>query len=191
VNVSIVENHPYTVYVQGLEFEWQTSFYYLPKPFNYFTLSANYTYSHSETTYPYTILKNVTPPGGGRPVATRIDSTITGPMLYQPKHIANISLGFNFKGFNVWLSYQYNGLIYTGINYMGAPRLDSQKDFFNRWDLQLTQKFAIRKLKGFEVVANIANISDFTESQRLTGDMRPTYRENYGLTVDLGLRFRF
>jgi hypothetical protein len=74
---------------------------------------------------------------------------------------------------------------------MGAPRLDSQKDYFNRWDLQLTQKFAIKKLKGFELVANIANISDFTESQRLTGDIRPTYQENYGMTVDLGLRFRF
>lgn len=191
VNVTIVENHPYTVYVKGIECEWQTSFYYLPKPFNFFTLNANYTYAQSETTYPYTIVKNVTPPGGGRPVATRIDSTITGPMLYQPKHIANISLGFNYKGFNVWLSYQYNGLIYTGINYMGAPRLDSQKDYFNRWDLQLTQKFAIKKLKGFELVANIANISDFTESQRLTGDIRPTYQENYGMTIDLGLRFRF
>ncbi len=74
---------------------------------------------------------------------------------------------------------------------MGVPGLDSQKDFFNRWDLQLTQKFAIRKMQGFEVVANIANISNFTESQRLRGDMRPTYQENYGLTVDLGLRFRF
>jgi hypothetical protein len=102
-----------------------------------------------------------------------------------------VSLGFNLKGFNVWLSLQYNGLIYTGKNYRGAPRLDSQKDYFYRWDLQLTQKFAIRKVKGFEVVANIANISDFTESQRLTGDVRPTYQENYGMTIDLGLRYRF
>jgi TonB-dependent receptor len=191
VNVTVWENHAYDAYVQGLEFEWQTSFYYLPKPLNYFTLNANYTFTQSQTTYPYTRLQNVTPPGGGRPVATRIDSTTVGPMLYQPQNIANVSLGFNLKGFNVWLSFQYNGLIYTGKNYRGAPRLDSQKDYFYRWDLQLTQKFAIRKVKGFEVVANIANISDFTESQRLTGDIRPTYQENYGMTVDLGLRFRF
>jgi TonB-dependent receptor len=191
INVSVWENHPYKAYVQGLEFEWQTSFYYLPKPFRFFTLNANYTYTQSQTTYPYTKIVNVTPPGGGRPVATRIDSTIVASMLYQPKNIANVSLGFNLKGFNVWLSFQYNGLIYTGKNYFGVPRLDAQKDYFYRWDLQLTQKFAIRKLKGFEVVANIANISDFTESQRLTGDMRPTYQENYGMTVDLGLRFKF
>jgi len=191
VNVTVWENHPYTSYVQGLEFEWQTSFYYLPKPLNFFTLNANYTFTKSQATYPYTRIQNVIPPGGGRPVATRIDSTTVGPMLYQPKNIANVSLGFNLKGFNVWLSFQYNGLIYTGKNYRGAPRLDSQKDYFYRWDLQLTQKFSIRKVKGFEVVANIANISDFTESQRLTGDIRPTYQENYGMTVDLGLRYRF
>jgi TonB-dependent receptor len=191
VNVTVWENHPYTVYVEGLEFDWQSSFFYLPKPFCFFTLSANYTYAHSRTTYPFTKRVNIVPPGGGRPVAIRVDSTTTGPMLYQPKNVANISLGFNFKGFNAWLSFQYNGLIFTEKNYRGVPRLDTQKDYFYRWDLQLTQKFSIRHIKGFEVIANIANISDFTESQRLRGDMRPTYRENFGMTADLGLRYRF
>ncbi len=109
----------------------------------------------------------VVPPGGGRPVSVRVDSTTKGPMLYQPQQIANVSLGFNFKGFNAWLSFQYNGLIYTGKNYRGAPRLDSQKEHFYRLDLQVTQKFRIAKVTGFEVIANIANITDYTESQRL------------------------
>jgi TonB-dependent receptor len=191
VNMTVWENHPYTAYVEGIEFEWQTSFFYLPKPFNFFTLYANYTFTHSETHYPYTRIDNVVPPGGGRPVAVRVDSTTKGPMMFQPKHIANVSLGFNYKGFNAWLSFQYNGLIYTGMNYRGAPRLDSQKDYFYRWDLQLTQKFRIGKVKGFEVIANIANISDFTESQRLRGDPRPIYQENFGMTADLGSRYRF
>jgi hypothetical protein len=191
VNVTVWENHPYTAYVEGVEFEWQTSFYYLPKPFNFFTLYANYTFAHSETNYPYTRLDNVVPPGGGRPVSVRVDSATKGPMLYQPRNIANVSLGFNYKGFNAWLSFQYNGLIYTGMNYRGAPRLNSEKNYFYRWDLQLTQKFRIAKMKGFEVIANIANISDFTESQKLSGDPRLTYQENYGMTADLGLRYRF
>jgi TonB-dependent receptor len=191
VNVTVWENHPYTAYVEGIEFEWQTSFYYLPKPFNFFTLYANYTYAHSETNYPYTRIDNVVPPGGGRPVAVRVDSATKGPMLYQPRNIANVSLGFNYKGFNAWISFQYNGLIYTGMNYRGAPRLNSEKNYFYRWDLQLTQKFRIAKVKGFEVIANIANISDFTESQKLSGDPRLTYQENYGMTADLGLRYRF
>ena len=146
VNMTVWENHPYEANIEGIEVEWQTSFFYLPKPFNFFTLYANYTYSHSETNYPYTRIDQVVPPGGGRPVSVRVDSATKGPMLYQPSQIANVSLGFNFKGFNAWLSYQYNGLIYTGKNYRGAPRLDSQKEHFNRWDLQLTQKFKIAKM---------------------------------------------
>jgi TonB-dependent receptor len=174
VNISIWENHPYKAYVNGIEIEWQTSFYYLPKPFSFFTLSANYTYTHSKTNYPYSKIVNIVPEGGGKPIPARIDSTTTGPMLFQPQNIANVSLGFNYRGFNVWLSFQYNGLIYTQKNYRGAPRLDSQKDYFYRWDLQMTQKFKIAKVSGFEVIANIANISDFTESQRLMGDSRYT-----------------
>jgi TonB-dependent receptor len=191
VDVSVWENHPYTAYIEGIEFEWQTSFFYLPKPFNFFTLYANYTYSHSQTTYPYTDIRSIVPPGGGRPTPVRVDSTITGPLLYQPRSIANISLGFNFKGFNAWLSYQYNGLIYTSINYHGVSRTDSEKEHFNRWDLQLTQKFKIGHLSGFEVIANIANLTNFTESQKLRGDPRLTYQEKFGLTADLGVRYRF
>lgn len=190
VNVYTWENHSYKGQVSGVEIDWQTSFNYLPNPFKYFTISTNYTFSNSKTNYPYSRIDMVRPPGGGRPVAVRTDSTTTGPMLMQPKHIANASLGFNKGGFNAWLSFQYNGLVYTGKNYRAVPRLDAYKDYFYRWDLQLKQRFKIKDIDGFEVILNIANISNYTESQRLAGDPRPTYQENYGWTTDLGFRFR-
>jgi len=191
VNVSLWENHPYPAYVKGVEFDWQTSFSYLPKPFSFITFSANYTYAESETTYPYTELISKVPPGGGRPVQTRLDSTYVGPMSNQPKHIANISLGFNRKGLNAWLSFQYNGSTFIGKDNSGITRLDIVKNYFYRYDLQVTQKFAIRKVKGFEVLLNIANLSNFTETQNRSGDGRPSYAENYGWTADLGIRYRF
>jgi TonB-dependent receptor len=191
VNVYTIENHSYKGYVRGLEVDWQTSFNFLPKPFNYLTLSANYTFTNSVTSYPYTRIDLITPTGGGRPVAVRVDSVITGPMYNQPDHIANVSLGYNKNGFNAWLSYQYNGGIYTGKNFRATPRLDTLKDYFYRWDLQITQKFAIKKRSGFEVLLNIANFSNFTETQHLAGDIRPTYQEQYGWTADMGLRFKF
>ncbi len=191
VFMSIWENHEYDANLQGVELDWQTALYYLPKPFNFLTLSANYTFTQSETKYPYTRMDLVILPGDRRPTQVRIDSVTTGPMMFQPKHITNLSLGFNKDGFNVWLSYQYNGEIYTGKNLRAAPRLDKEKDYFNRWDLQIAQKFAIRKLKGFEVLVNIANISNFMETQRHSGDPRYTYAESYGWTADLGIRFRF
>jgi TonB-dependent receptor len=189
VKVSQPENHQYPIYLKGVEVELQTSFWYLPKPFCYFTFSTNYTYTDSQTQNPYSYFKNVIPVGGGRPVATRVDSTTTAVMLFQPKHILNLSLGYNRKGLNVWLSYQYNGLIYTSQDQQLKER-DAIKEFYNRWDLQISQKLS-GKLKGLEILANIANLSNFTESARMQGDPRPTYMEKYGWTADLGIRYKF
>ena len=189
VKVTQPENHQYPIYLKGVEVELQTSFWYLPKPFSYFTFSTNYTYTDSQTQNPYSYIKNIIPAGGGRPVATRVDSTTTSVMLFQPKHILNVSLGYNRKGLNVWLSYQYNGLIYTSQDQRLKER-DALKEFYNRWDLQISQKLK-GKLKGLEILANIANLSNFTETARLQGDPRPTYMEKYGWTADLGIRYKF
>jgi len=191
VNVEGWENHPYEVYLRGVEFEWQTSFWYLPGPLKYFTLYLNYTYTQSETKYPTTKIVDIVPPEGGRPVPSRIDSVQAGPMLFQPAHIANVSLGFNINNFNAWFSFQYNGEIFTGKNYR-VDELDPLKEHFYQLGLQITQGFELKALPGkFEVMANLANLTNFEEYQRLRGDPRPTYREAYGWTVDLGLRYRF
>lgn len=189
VNVNVWENHQYPIYLTGVELEVQTSFWYLPKPFNYFTIYANYTYTKSETQYPLSYLVSAVPPGGGRPVTTRIDTTSIGPMLFQPTHISNISLGFNRNDLNIWLSFQYKGDIFTGKN-VRVEELDPLKAHFYQWDLQITHKIP-GILKGMEVMANIANLSNFTEMSRLRGDPRPTYIESYGWTMDLGVRYRF
>ena len=190
VNVTIWENHPYDIALQGVEFEWQTSFWYLPRPLSYFTLNVNYTYTHSETKYPNTRLEQVVPPEGGRPVTVRIDTVITGPMLYQPKHIANVSLGFDYKGFNTWLSFQYNGQIFTYKNFK-VDELDKLKEHFYRVDLQMTYDIPLKIPGQLQVIGNFANLSNFTEVARLRGDPRYTYQEAYGWTVDLGVRYRF
>jgi len=190
VQVSAWENHPYEVDLRGIEFEWQTSFWYLPAPLKYFTLSLNYTYTQSDTKYPLTWIENVVPPEGGRPVPVRFDSVTAGPMLFQPAHITNVSLGFNYKGFNTWLSFQYNGEIYTSKNYM-VDELDGLKEKFYRLDLQMTYDIPFKIPGQLQVIGNFANLSNFTEVSRLRGDPRYTYQEAYGWTVDLGLRYKF
>lgn len=191
VDVSIWENHPYDIFLRGVELEWQTSFWYKPGLLKYFTLSLNYTYTDSKTKYPFTSLESVTPPEGGRPVTIRIDSTTTGPMLFQPRHIGNASLGFNLKGFNIWLSFQYNGKIYTYKHYV-LDDLDRLKEHFYRLDLQLTYDIPVKKLPGkLQLMGNFANLSNFLETSRLRGDPRFTYQEAYGWTADLGVRYRF
>lgn len=190
VDMSVWENSAYDGHVKGVEFEWQTSFYYLPKPFGYFTLSANYTFSDSEIKIPTYWLETVTSETG-RPTQFRVDTVKKSRIPYQPRHIANVSLGFNRKGFNAWLSYQYNGEIFIDKNLNDMPQLDKIKDYFYRWDLQITQKFKIKNLDGFEFLLNVANISNYMEIQHHSGTERYTYMEQYGWTADLGLRYRY
>jgi len=189
VNVTAWENHINEVTLKGLELEWQTSFWYLPKPLNFFTLYLNYTYTHSETKYPYTTMVDIVPPEGGRPVTTRIDSVTTGPMLFQPTHIANASLGFNYKDFNAWFSFQYNGEILTGKNYNTDVK-DDLKEHFYRFDLQLTYDIPVKFKGDLEILMNVANLSNYMEVRKKLYDPRPTYQEAYGWTIDLGVRYR-
>ncbi len=189
VNITVWENNKYKTYVEGFEIEWQTNFSYLPSVFKYLTFTSNYTYTKSESYIPFSKLMSVVPPGGGRPQSVRFDTVYVFPMANQPRHIINLSLGFNKAGFNAWLSYQYQGLV---ISQFGAtPELNLQKDYFLRWDLQLTQKFKIKGTKGLELIANIANLSNYVDKfHYMDQPNKYTTIDKFGWTVDLGLRLK-
>lgn len=193
VNVSRPENHPNEIILKGFEVELQTSFGYMSNFIKYFTASVNYTYTDSKTFFPISRLETTTTPNpnGGRPIVTtvRIDSLVSGPMLFQPKHIANASLGFNKKGLNVWLSYQFSGGVFESIHPQ-FNSLDLQKNEFSRWDLQVSQKL-FGLFKGFQIIGNFANLNDSVEFKKYRGDPRPLYIEKYGWTIDLGIRYSF
>jgi len=187
ITTESVNNNEF-VYIKGLEFEWQTNFWYLPKPFNYFSLNVNYTILDSKATYPAQRLFTtfVTNNGKTSAVINRVDSTATGPMLYQPDNIANVSLGFNYEGFNLWVSYQYNGSILTSWN--TQQELTGSQSDYERWDLQVSQKLPV---KGLVLRFNVANINNVVQTSNLKGDSRPTYQERYGWTSDLGVVYNF
>jgi TonB-dependent receptor len=182
-------NHKDPGYVKGLEFEWQTSFWYLPSPFNYFSLNFNYTILKSEQQYPTTrVWTTYTYNSQGRPtpVLNRVDSAQTDQMVNQPNIITNVSLGFNYKGLDAWLSFQFNGKTLTGWN--SEPELIPFRSSFYRWDFQLSQKLPV---DGMQLLFNVANIGNNEQIQTMMGDTRPTYIESYGWTSDLGLRYSF
>ena len=182
-------NHQDPGNVKGIEFEWQTNFWYLPSPFKYFSLNFNYTILKSEQQYPTTrVWTTVVLDSTGRPhpKINRVDSAKTDQMLNQPNSIANISLGFNYEGLNAWLSFQVNGK--TLIGWTSQQELIPFRSSFSRWDFQISQKLP---LAGMEVLFNIANISNYQQVSSMNGDPRPTYIESYGWTSDLGLRYNF
>ena len=190
VDVSSWYNHDFPSYVRGLEIEWQTNFWYLPKPFSYFTLTTNYSYINNITTYPYSEVEvvQIGVSDIGRPLfeLQRSDSTYTGAMLNQPNHLANISLGFSYKKFDVWLSYQYIGKILTNKAVMEEN--DHYKSAFYRFGIQGRLELPV---KGMDLLFNLANINNIQESHYIVGESRPVFLENYGMTADFGFRFSF
>ncbi len=189
VLITVPQNHSFPVYLKGLEFEAQTNLWYLPEPFNYISLDINFTLISSETKYQYSKTQSVTvgTDNKGRPITKLItvDSIYSGPVLNQPKSIANFSFGYNYKGFNLWLSYQYTGAMVTSEP--NLTEFQNSVSQFARWDLQIAQKLPI---KGLEVLFNYANINDPIGYQNYLADSRPTYMESYGWTMDLGIRYR-
>ncbi len=190
VDVTGWYNHEYKVTVKGFETEWQTHFWYLPKPLSFFTLSLNYSYMNNKTMYPWEEV-NIVPidtTERGRIIyaKVRLDSAYVGPMLNQPTYLANASLGFSFKWFHAWLSYQYIGK--THISLSGAEEKHVYKIAFARWDFQSRIELP---LKGLEIMFSVANINNKQEEQYMKGDSRPIHVERYGWTSDFGLRYTF
>lgn len=183
-------NHEEEVVVQGFEIEWQTNFWYLPKPFSFFTLTTNYSLIDNEASYPISEVEIVQTgvTDRGRPIFEKIrkDSAYSGPMLNQPKQLANISLGFSYKTFDMWLSYQYIGEQWIALG--TQEELDQIKVDFTRWGLQGRWEMP---LDGLELLFNVSNINDIQEKIFYKGDDRPRFLENYGWTSDIGFRYTF
>lgn len=190
VLITVPQNHSFPVYLKGLEFETQTNFWYLPEPFNHISLDLNFTLINSQTKYEYSKTSNkiIGTDNHGRPIyqLVSIDSIYQGPMLNQPKSIANFSFGYNYEGFNLWLSYQYTGAMVTSEP--NLKEFENHVSQFAKWDLQIAQKLPF---SGLEILFNYANINDPVGYQNNLGDSRPSYLESYGWTMDLGIRYVF
>ena len=189
VQITVPQNHSFPVFLKGLEFEAQTNLWYLPEPFNYISLNVNFTLINSQTKYEYSKTSVVTTglDSRGRPITklVSVDSIYSGPVLNQPKSIANFSFGYNYKGFNLWLSYQYTGAMVS--SFPNLQEFQNNVSQFAKWDLQIAQMLPI---KGLQLLFDYANINNPVGYQNYLADTRPTYTESYGWTMSMGLRYR-
>jgi len=186
-------NNDHDTNVRGFEVEWQTNFWYLPKPLSYFTLTANYSYMNNTSVYPDSRVttEQIGVSDSGRPLygKVRADTTYTGPMLNQPTHMANVSLGFSYKTFDIWLSYQYIGETLTA--YAIQFEFNKYKTAFYRLGLQVKYELPFKKLQGLEILGNVSNINNLVEAEYFRGDTRPASLQAYGWTADFGVRYMF
>ena len=174
-------NDPYRATDYGFEFDWQTHFWYLPYPFNGLVLNVNYTHVYSKEKYPFVNLVRV-----GR-VRVPVDTFYTTRLLYQPDNIANLSIGYDYKGFAIRISMIYQDNIFSGPNFY--PQLRTTTSAYTRWDISAKQDLPWFGLQIYGDLSNINGENDIQVIQAPTGV--PMSRQDYGMTVDLGLRVKF
>ncbi len=166
--------------VHGLEVEWQSNLTWLPSPFNGLVLNANYSRVFSEAHY-HSFEFRRTSEG-----IVAVDTFRIAPMVHQPDHIANLSVGYDYRGFSSRVSMQYQGATLRSIG--GRPETDLYTDDYLRFDASFRQRFFGG---AFSVFANLHNITNREDrSSQFTYD-RPRSIEYYGASFDIGMEFRF
>ena len=174
-------NAPQPTSLYGGEIEVQTSFYFLPKPFDGITLSANYSLTRSETAYPFYPIVYPAPEF----TPTVLDTFRLNRTQGQANTIANFTLGYEKGGFSgrVSMNYQGNKLASSG----GSEFSDVFTREYIRWDASLTQRVGER----WQILINLINIGNRPEQNFQYIESQPTSEEFYGWQANTGLRYRF
>ncbi len=178
-------NSPFLAFVKGVELDFQTRFWYLPVPINGIVLGINYTRIHSKASYPF--LNAKTTIIGPKQTKTEVfDSTRIGRLIDQPDDILNAYIGYDYEDFSVRLSFIFQG---NSVSYIGNfPEKDGfTRDYF-RIDASARQ---ILPWYGIEIYLDMNNLNseNNTSAQQSIGGF--TNEQNYGLTANLGVRYRF
>jgi TonB-dependent receptor len=185
-NLYTYVNSPYKATVKGFELDFQTSLWYLPFPLKGMVFGINYTHIQSKATYPWRDDITIFDPGPPRRTYSVVyDSTRTGRLIFQPDDILNSYIGFDYKGFSTRVSFVFQGNSVSGIGAF-AEQDGFSRDYF-RVDASAKQRLP---WPGSEIYLDFSNLNGETNTsaQRSIGGF--TNEQNYGLTANLGFRYR-
>jgi outer membrane receptor protein involved in Fe transport len=104
----------------------------------------------------------------------------------QPAHILNSTIGYDYMGFSIRLSYLYQSDKVTGIGTI--PLLDSYTGAYERWDIAIQQRLS----DNIQIYVNLNNLNDsYDKSLQGYQEIDPTSLAYYGRTIDAGVRINF
>ncbi len=175
----INSEQPTTVW--GMEFEIQTNFRWLPKPFDGIVLNANYSLVRSETYFPFFPI--IYPPPDYLPQIK--DTARVNRLPGQANDILNVTLGYEKKGFSARVSVNFQGNKLTRSG--GSEFLDRYSADYLRWDAIVTQKIGERWM----IILNLINFTNEPERSYMWAPENPTQEQYYGWAANLGVRFDF
>ena len=203
INTYINNENP--AYVKGIELDWQTNFWYLPSILKGLVLNVNLTLLNSETDYPSFFVENVpiSPRPPRPPFNEKVlsDTSYTARIPDQASSIANVTVGYDFKGFSGRISFYYQNESFTGnfgsrnfeINSNTGEKIfvtgdDVFTEALYRIDVSLKQKIT----DNIEIYSNLNNLTnEFDQNSQSDFSVNPTFIQYYGFTMDVGVRARF
>jgi TonB-dependent receptor len=191
-------NSPYEATIKGLELEWQSNFSWLPGAWSGLVLNANYTHVWSDTKYMLHRVLFVIPEGGWLPEPVESDTFFNNSLLQQADDIANVSLGYDYKGVSARLSFRFQGNVLSTVN--SLPQLNEYTDDVYKFDFVVKQKIPV-KYGDLEVFFNAINFTNvpygrFIDYPVQAGggtliQRQTTYKRYTGRQFQLGIRFTY
>jgi TonB-dependent receptor len=154
--ISTFINNPNPAHVRGIELEWQTHFWYLPRPLDALVLNINYARVWSDMDY-LQLINTAVPYQVGRFTYYHYITTDTvrnARLLNQSDHVLNIALGVDYRGFSGRVSFNLQSNVITTVG--ARPEADQFTGNIYRWDLTLQQKLPI---EGLSVIFDVQNLS--------------------------------
>ena len=156
-------NNPIPIDLYGIETEWQTHFWYLPRPFNGLVLNINYTHIFSEASYPRSEVI-VEYDEEGNMIRRVRDTSYTTRLLNQPNDILESCHRLRLWRVLVRLSLLYQDNIFKRPDFWMQQRVNSAK--FIRWDLSVKQDLPWFGMQLFFDIRNITGENDLDVNQK-------------------------
>ncbi len=182
--ITKIVNNKYPLSLWGIESEYKTKFLYANNFLKGLVLNINYTHIFSEVRYPIAFIRKEFISEPPFVISTAVDTFYTDRFLEQPNDIFNTTIGYDYKGFSFRTSFMFRTQIFKRPNYWVNLRANSTN--YSRWDFSIKQKL----FNNIEVLLNVANPFSKPEQTRLKDNSLAT-EQNYGTTIDLGVRYRF
>ncbi|MDZ7318985.1 MAG: TonB-dependent receptor [candidate division KSB1 bacterium] len=179
-------NNEHPAHNYGYEVEWQSNLWYLPGILKGLVVNVNYTRNKSEAKYLRTRIKLQVDPRTYKTTLVNEDTTYTSPMIMQPDHLLNLTLGYDYRGFSIRWAMRFKSHVFKSANWY--EKLRGYSTDFYRYDLSVRQKLPFR---GMELFLNINNLTNELERDVINHLNFANYIEDYGRNGNLGLRYQF
>lgn len=187
-------NNPTPAFYRGIEFDWQTNFWYLPSFLKGLVFNINWAYITSKV--------DIKQYRGNSATEARWDSVRRRwvPFTYtfmdstqrsqrmpgQPTYLLNTTIGYDLMGFSIRVTYLYQSDKITSVGQL--PLTDGFTAKYGRWDILIQQKIT----EQLQLYANINNLNKTHDESRVgNNENNPTSLQYYGQTMDVGIRLKF